>query len=327
MEESTSSGFRSFLMVIVAIFVVAQVYAEAAGDRQEGVTLTAGQIDSSTVEVGAFAVVIHGLGERHLVSGAWEQLRTDRGYIVAIDAETLTLGLDRNEWPKMIALGRIQTLVLVGSTSIGGVVERAGRRTKGELTSKAQSLSPRAPDKDSTEVDSGGAGAVRRSAQSQAGPMENRGPRIVKKMAAGMASALVVTTVSGISFALLGDNSVSGEDGDTWDNTYAFIFAGTIVGSSVGFPLGVTWIDPHDSTSKTMFAGIVSGGVAISLAAMTPQEHNLLLPAFLSIYVAPSIISMTVSEISRKPPEGRRFSLGLVPDTKGHLSAVAMLRF
>ena len=79
-----------------------------------GVVLEDGEIDSSTVEVGTFAVVIYGQGERQPVSGERESLTTARGYIQAVDAETLTLALEGDHGAKQIALNRIQTLVLIG---------------------------------------------------------------------------------------------------------------------------------------------------------------------------------------------------------------------
>ena len=49
-----------------------------------GVVLQAGEIDSSKVEVGAYAEVIYGTGERDQVSGKWEKLDTAQGYIKAV---------------------------------------------------------------------------------------------------------------------------------------------------------------------------------------------------------------------------------------------------
>ena len=48
---------------------------DSGGGRVERV-LAAGQIDSSTVDVGTFTVVIYGQGERQPVSGAWTKLDT-----------------------------------------------------------------------------------------------------------------------------------------------------------------------------------------------------------------------------------------------------------
>ena len=56
-----------------------------------GEVLQAGEIDSSKVQVGAYAEVIYGTGERDQVSGKWKKLNSAQGYIKAVDAETLTI--------------------------------------------------------------------------------------------------------------------------------------------------------------------------------------------------------------------------------------------
>ena len=78
-----------------------------------GVVFEAGEIDSSTVKPGAYVEIIYGSGERDPVSGEWERLDTARGYIQAIDAETLTIG--ERFWKKEIELERIQKLIISDS--------------------------------------------------------------------------------------------------------------------------------------------------------------------------------------------------------------------
>ena len=78
-----------------------------------GVVLKAGEIDSNNVEVGAYAEVIYGTGERDQVSGKWEKLDTVEGYIKAVDAESLTIG--RGFWKEQITFERIQKLILAES--------------------------------------------------------------------------------------------------------------------------------------------------------------------------------------------------------------------
>ena len=77
-----------------------------------GVILQAGEIDSSKVKVGVYAEVIYGMDERDQVSGKWEKLDTVKGYIKAVDQESLTIsqGLGRR-----IAFDRIQQLILAES--------------------------------------------------------------------------------------------------------------------------------------------------------------------------------------------------------------------
>ena len=69
-----------------------------------GEVLQAGEIDSSKVEVGAYAEVIYGTGEK---------LSTARGYIQAVDAESLTISQGLG---KRIAFERIQQLILAESS-------------------------------------------------------------------------------------------------------------------------------------------------------------------------------------------------------------------
>ena len=78
-----------------------------------GMILKAGEIDSSKVEIGAYAEVIYGMGERDQVSGKWERLDSVEGYIKAVDAESLTIG--RGFWKEQITFERIQKLILAES--------------------------------------------------------------------------------------------------------------------------------------------------------------------------------------------------------------------
>lgn len=76
-------------IAIVLSLMGAAVWANDDGEsRRTGVVLEAGRIDSSTVEVGALAVVVYGQGERHPTSGTWAKLDTVRGYI-AVPNSTL----------------------------------------------------------------------------------------------------------------------------------------------------------------------------------------------------------------------------------------------
>ena len=91
---------------------------QAAIQRLKEKLVTTGQfglskIDSNAVEIGTFVEVIYGQGERDPVSGEWEKLDTTRGYIQAINTETLTIG--ERFWKKEIALERIQKLTIADS--------------------------------------------------------------------------------------------------------------------------------------------------------------------------------------------------------------------
>lgn len=77
------------------------------------IVLEANQINSSTVKVGALAVVVYGQGKQQPISGEWAKLDTIKGYVKAVKRRVLVLSLERYGWPESIVLERIQTLTLV----------------------------------------------------------------------------------------------------------------------------------------------------------------------------------------------------------------------
>ena len=105
----------------------------AASDGPESVrverVLTAGQINSSTVDVGALAVAVYEQAARHPISETWTQLDTVRGSIKAVDSRRLIVGLEPDEWSEWIALERIQTRSLIG-VPFSGSADRDHTRTK-----------------------------------------------------------------------------------------------------------------------------------------------------------------------------------------------------
>ena len=108
-------------------------------------------------------------------------------------------------------------------------------------------------------------------------------------------------------------------------------------GNIVGTAVGVSRVDPQDNFLITLAgSALVGAGVpyAIALTEWAESEggENLLI---LSGLLGPIVGATIASELWRKPlsskphwkPEARRVSVGLVPDLKGGLSAVATLRF
>ena len=83
-----------FLTIAISIALISgHVSAQSSPQALiAGEVLQTGEIDSSKVEVGAYAEVIYGKGEKVQVSGKWEKLDTVQGYIKAVDAESLTIG-------------------------------------------------------------------------------------------------------------------------------------------------------------------------------------------------------------------------------------------
>ena len=145
----------------------------------------------------------------------------------------------------------------------------------------------------------------------------NRNLRIAKKVAAGTASGGVFT-FSAIGFmALTMGGGYSGDDLAELGN----FLASVAIGCSVGFPLGVTLVDPYDSLSETLFSGVIPGAIGMSLVGSGDGS------GFLVAYVGPIIGSLYASEKSRQPPQDHRVSFGLAPTLNGGLSAVAQLRF
>lgn len=129
--EILGTAIRFLLITVLFLSIAHSTYAGQGGDTvyssRGGLILEAGEISSSTVAAEAFVVGIYGKGERKLVSGKWEQLVTVRGYVKAVDAETLILAQGRDSSPKR-ALNPIQTLVLTRSPSsrVAGQVNTLG---------------------------------------------------------------------------------------------------------------------------------------------------------------------------------------------------------
>ena len=116
------TAVRFMLASIALLAIVNHAHANTGRDDAE-VVLEAGEIDSSTVAVGAFVVVVYERDEPpQSLSGAWAKLDTTRGYIKAVDRQGLLLSL--KGWPQRIALDRIQTLTLSHKAAYGRAMRR-----------------------------------------------------------------------------------------------------------------------------------------------------------------------------------------------------------
>ena len=145
--------------------------------------------------------------------------------------------------------------------------------------------------------------------------------RIPKKVATGTASCLVFTV---LSFGVLGDALSDGSYSDSGLEALVILYFSSVIGFSVGFPLGVSSVDHYDSLPKTLLAGVIPGAMEIGLWRMgNPVEES----GFWLASIVSVVSSLTVSELSRKPPQARRVSIDLLPNPKGSLSAIATLRF
>ena len=152
--------------------------------------------------------------------------------------------------------------------------------------------------------------------------IENPGLRLLAKVAAGTISGVALTALS-IPFQA-GIVEPSGDpDADAFKGLEVLLI-GAAIGSTVGFPLGVSLVDPYDSLPKTLLAGVIPGAVGFSTLLLNQEAAGI---AFLSMYVVPVISSPIMSELSRQPPQARRVSFALSPTLSGGLSAVAQIRF
>ena len=296
-------GFLSTMILLLAM--VNHAHADTGREDDEGLQAR-GEIDSSTVEVGALVVVVHGTGERHPVSREWAKLDTVKGYIKAVDQRRLIVGLEPDGWSKWIALERIQTMILVGSSSLGEV-----------YLDRTQVDSSRAPRRFRMMTD-------RVSVKTERGDERETENRIAKKLRAGALGGSAFGFVSGSLMA----GSVSA-GGDGLGQPVVFYFFG-LLGYTIGTAVGVSQVDPHDRFVPSLMGSLLGSLSGIGLASMAGSHNVLLVCPITSVALA-----VWMSEGSRNrsaerafnPPEVSRFSIGLAPSPKGHLSAIAKLRF
>lgn len=276
-----------FLLTAIALLSMVNL-AHADTDRDDEVMLEANEIDSSTVKVGALAVVVYEREEQNSLPRARARLDTAMGYIKAVDQRRLIVGLEPDGWSKWIALEHIQVLVLVGSPSPDAIA-------------RASALAAAAVDSDHA-VDGSRETPERLSEKTKRRDVNGTGKRLAFKLVAG--------TLSGIGVSFGGFVLMSGVDDSGWT---PLIFS-VLIGYPVGSAIGVSLVDPHDHFRHSLIGGLLGVG----LAAPAASDINFL--------VLPPICAALASELFRKPPEARRISVGLVPDPKG-LSAIATLRF
>ena len=281
----------------------------AAGDATtevlpSGVILEAGQIDSSKVRVGASVAVVYGLGFRNPVSGEWLKLTTARGKVQAVDGQRLLLALEEDRQSQRIDMERIQTLVL-GGRSLSPLGEPG---TIQDQTEPLDSLTVReTPPTWDREHDW------------SSGPpvwFHHRALRLPAKVGAGLLSGLVVSALAmGYVDATAERNPPDAHYG------VGLVLGGAIFGCGVGFPLGVSALDPQDSLPMTLLAGAIPALAGYSLLTVNDGI------GFPLMYIGPLVGSLTASELWRKPPKDRRVSFGLSLTLDGGLSASTTLHF
>ena len=110
---------RSVLYAISVTLISGRVSAQSppAPANLASTVLKDSEIDSSKVEVGTYAEITYYKGEK---------LETARGYIKAVDSETLTVG--QGLWKEQIAFEHIQTLIAkADAAQYTGKTSRVGR--------------------------------------------------------------------------------------------------------------------------------------------------------------------------------------------------------
>ena len=150
--------------------------------------------------------------------------------------------------------------------------------------------------------------------------------RIAKKLKAGALGGFVGFlggTVLG--FAALG----VGGGGDGIGGREVFYFVGS-VGSAVGSAVSVSQVDPHDLFAASLMGSILGFGAGLGLAYIAGNPNAFLVSPVFSVASAVWLSEDSrnrSAELTLKPPETGRFSLGLGTNLRRHLLAIAKLRF
>ncbi len=317
-----------FLLTAIALLSMVNL-AHADTDRDDEVMLEANEIDSSTVEVGALAVVVYEREEQNSLPRARARLDTAIGYIKAVDQRRLIVGLGPDGWSKWIALERIQVLVLVGSPSPDAIARASVLAAAAVDAATVAMPFPSSEDQDSTQADSGRVEGEltetpdRLSARTARGDHRNTGERIALKLRNGVIASGIFQ-LGGI--VLIGSNSIAGP------------LPGAIIGSAVGAVAGVLRVDPpaRSRNFQKLFMSLAGSSIGTMVAGLvTSRDTYYGLPDVLALLVCPAVGATIATEVWSKPipaeikskPEASRFSIGLVPTPKRGLSAVATLRF
>lgn len=288
-----------------------------------GAVLEAGEIDSSTVKLGAFAVVIYGQGERQPVSeDNQERLVTARGYIQALDWEQgwLILAVDRDGWQERIAFDRIQRLVLIGPHPQRSASRDRTQAEQGQLVlAREQSggMDKLASDRVQTltVIDTGNSvsGATLDS------PLEDRrnmstGARVALKLIAGICTGLAGGAIAA-SYC---------EDGQDLRCLGPAAY-GYWVGNAFGvFVIDINGFDTPGPTLGSVISGLSAafGGAAVGVIGGALSDSYPL------VAISPVVCATVASEWLRsKSSANRRLSIGLAPNPRGSFSTVVALRF
>ncbi len=140
------------------------------------------------------------------------------------------------------------------------------------------------------------------------------GGRIAKKLAGGVLGGVMFGMTVGLTGAAIVDCP---EDVSFCEIENFFILGW--YGYVVGLPVGMNRIDPHDRFIYSLAGSLIGGAASF---ALTDSKDE-----FWTLIICPLVGTAIMSEVFRKPPDGRRVSIGLLPGPKGRVSAVVTLQF
>ncbi len=298
---------RLFVAMLLVMLCLAEGVVEAEGGAaQTEVVLTGDELERHPIEAGMLVEIVYGEGARHGFSGAWEKLVRVHGVVERVDWERrqLVVAQEEDEAKETVAVDRIQTMTVIGRA------ELVDSQTQGE---PSDSLIAK-------EI-----AALERWPHAPFDDIENRRLRVLAKLGTGTVSCVVFTVLTMGALEEIWERT-GDPDADAY-RAIGFILTGSIVGCVVGFPIGVTSVDPYDSSLRTLLAGAIPGAMGLGVIRADQNREG---TAALLMYVVPVISSLIVSEQSRKPPQSSqnsRVSFGLAPALNGGFSASATLRF
>ena len=164
------------------------------------------------------------------------------------------------------------------------------------------------------------------SEETKRGGDEGAGKRVAKKLKAGALGSLV-GFLGGVT---LGVSALGiGGGGDGIGGGEAFYLVGSF-GAAVGAAVSVSQVDTHDLLAASLMGSMLGFGASFGLVYISGSPNAFLVSPVLSVASAVWLSEDSrnrSAELTLKPPETCRFSVGLGIDTQRHLLAVAKLQF
>ena len=144
---------------------------------------------------------------------------------------------------------------------------------------------------------------------------ENKPSRIVGKLFVGVLGGGLFALAGGA----VGINVGNCPENETFCPLGKFLIGGWI-GYHIGVPAGMSLFDPYDQFKYSLAGSLIGGAAGLGMLYISEDSW----PA---LFISPLVGAAIMSEFSRKLPENRRVSIGLLPGPKGRVSAFATLRF